>query len=125
MFPMMRNTVAVAAAFFGFMLIHTSAAEPAPQAGEKAEVRKGTVTGIVTARGEKSIEVQADGEEKARRYVPNWKGGAPKDGGGLDKDMLAQLKTVTVKSRVRIEWIFEERFRVVKLEVLKKAEEKK
>lgn len=125
MFRFMRYSVVAMATCCGFMLIHSTAAEQEPKKGEKAEVRKGTVTGIVTARDEKSIDVQADGEEKARKYVPHWKGGLPKDGGGLDKDMLAQLKTVTVKSRVRIEWVFEERFRVVKLEVLKKAEEKK
>ncbi len=86
--------------------------------------RKGTVSGVVTAKGDTWLEVQADGEEKARRYVPHWKGGAPDKGGGLDKDMLAQIKKVDVKARVRIEWEFEERARVVKLEVLKKDDKK-
>ena len=86
--------------------------------------RKGTVSGVVTAKGDNWLEVQADGEEKARRYVPHWKGGAPDKGGGPDKDMVAQIKKVEVKARVRIEWEFEERARVVKLEVLKKEEKK-
>ncbi len=86
--------------------------------------RKGTVTGVVSAKGDNWLEVKADGEEKARRYVPHWRGGAPDKGGGPDKDMVAQIKKVEVNARVRLEWEFEERARVVKLEVLKKEEKK-
>ena len=82
--------------------------------------RKGTVTGVVTAKGDNWIEVKADGEEKGRRYVPHWRGGNPKDGGGPDKEMVARIKEVPVKARVRLEWSFEERPRVEKIEVLKK-----
>ncbi|MCI0702613.1 MAG: hypothetical protein L0241_16135 [Planctomycetia bacterium] len=89
---------------------------------KKEKDRKGTVTGVVTAKGDNWIEVKADGEEKARRYVPQWKGGLPKDGGGPDKGMVAQIKKVPLKSRVRIEWLFEERPRVMKIEVLKKPD---
>src|SRR5262245_13691328 len=38
------------------------------------ESRKGAVTGVVTAKGETWIEVKGDGEKKARRYVPHWRG---------------------------------------------------
>jgi hypothetical protein len=94
-----------------------------PKKDEKE--RKGVVTGVVTAKGDAAknqhwIEVKADGEEKARKYVPHWKGGLPKDGGGPDKEMIAELKKIDVKARVRLEWEFEERARVVKIEVLKK-----
>jgi hypothetical protein len=84
------------------------------------EPRKGTVTGVVTAKGDNWIEVKADGEEKARRYVPHWRGGAPADGGGLDKEMVGKIKETPVNSRVRLEWSFEERPRVEKIEILKK-----
>ena len=96
----------------------TTAEEPKKE-GEK----KGTVTGVVTAKGENWIEVKADGEEKARRYVPHWRGGNPKDGGGPDKEMVAKIKEVPVKARVRLEWTFEERPRVEKIEVLRKDKE--
>jgi hypothetical protein len=89
------------------------------------EGRKGTVTGVVSAKGDNWIEVKADGEEKARRYVPHWKGGAPAAGGGPDKEMVAEIKKVAVNSRVKLDWEFEERARVVKIEVLKKPEDKK
>lgn len=89
---------------------------------KKDEVRKGTVTGIVTAKAENWIEVKADGEEKARKYVPHWRGGAPDKGGGPDKEMIAKLKEIPVNSRVKLEWTFEERPRVEKIEILKKGE---
>jgi hypothetical protein len=85
------------------------------------EGKKGTVTGVVTAKDDNNrwIEVKADGEEKARRYVPHWRGGNPKDGGGPDKDTVAKIKEVPLKARVRLEWSFQERPRVEKIEVLK------
>jgi hypothetical protein len=82
------------------------------------EGRKGTVTGVVTAKGENWIEVKADGEEKARRYVPHWRGGAPADGGGPDKEMVARIKEIPLESRVKLDWKFEERPRVEKIHVL-------
>ena len=80
--------------------------------------RKGVVTGIVTAKGENWIEVRGDGEEKARRYVPHWRGGAPAAGGGPDKAMVARIGEVSVHSRVKLDWAFEERPRVEQIEVL-------
>ena len=92
---------------------------------KKNEKRGGTVTGVVSAKGDNWIEVKGDGEEKGRKYVPHWRGGNPADGGGPDKKMLAEIKAVPVKSRVRLEWTFEERPRVEKIEVLKKPEPEK
>ena len=67
------------------------------------EGKKGTVTGVVTAKADNStwIEVKADGEEKPRRYMPNWKGGQPKDGGGPDKEVVARIKETPLKARVQ------------------------
>lgn len=86
--------------------------------------KKGTVVGTLSAKGDNWIEVKADGEEKGRRYVPHWRGGAPADGGGPDKKMLARFKELKIGTRVRIEWVFEERARVEKIEVLKSGKEK-
>ena len=73
---------AVAAVGFG---LAAGTAQDRKDDKKKEETRKGTVTGLVTARGDNWIEVKADGEEKGRRYVPHWKGGLPANGGGLDK----------------------------------------
>ncbi|MFN4257835.1 MAG: FecR family protein [Gemmataceae bacterium] len=81
--------------------------------------KTGTVVGVITNKGENFIEVKADGEAEGRRYVPRWVGGLPKDGGGPDKTMLKVIRELKVGSRVRIEWFFEERPRVVKVEVIK------
>ena len=97
------------------------AQEPKKKDGD--EGKKGTVTGVVTAKGDNWIEVKADGEEKARRYMPNWKGGQPKDGGGPDKEIVAKIKETPLKARVRLEWSFHERPRVEKIEVLKAKKE--
>jgi hypothetical protein len=86
---------------------------------KEPETKSGTVVGVLAAKTENTIEVKADGEEKPRRYVPQWVGGAPAQGGGFDKEMLKTIKELKVGSRVRIEWKFEERPRVVKVEVLK------
>ena len=89
-------------------------------AGEKKEEKKsGTVAGVVTAKDKNWLEVKADGEEKARRYTPKWIGGMPAQGGGLDKKILQAIAEIKVGSRVRLEWEFDERPRVVKLDMLK------
>jgi hypothetical protein len=94
--------------------------------GDKPEKKAGTLTGVVTAKDKNWVEVKADGEEKGRKYMPHWVGGQPAQGGGLDKKMLQAIADVKVGSRVRLEWEFDERPRVVKLEVLKApADEKK
>jgi hypothetical protein len=93
-----------------------------PKKKDPDEGKKGTVTGIVAAKGDNWIEIKADGEEKPRRYTLNWKGGQPKDGGGYDKEIVAQMKEISLKTRVRLEWSFHERPRVDKIEVLKKEE---
>ncbi len=74
--------------------------------------KKGTVTGVVTARGETFIDVKPD-DGPTERYIPRWIGGMPKDGGGLDKDMLKILAKVKVGAKVKVSWIYEERKRVI------------
>jgi hypothetical protein len=91
---------------------------------EELEKKSGAVVGELTAKGPAWIEVKADGEQKARRYVPSWVGGAPQDGGGPDKEIVKIIKDLTVGSRLRLEWKFEERPRIVKVEVLKRAPDK-
>lgn len=110
------------AAVLGLVLVFSAVGRAdEPKKKNPDEGKKGTVTGTVTAKGPNWIEVKADGEQRPRRYVPNWVGGQPKDGGGPDKAMVATIKETPVKSRVRIEWEFHERPRVVKIEVLKKG----
>ena len=88
---------------------------------DKPAKKSGSVTGEITAKDKdnKWIEVKADGEEKARKYIPHWRGGAPKDGGGPDKEMVKVFTTLKVGSRIQLDWEFEEHLRAVKIDVLK------
>lgn len=86
--------------------------------GKTPEARGGKTVGVVTSKGEAFIEVRSDGEEKPRRYMPNWVGGA---GGGLDKAMLQTIGRTTVGSRVKLDWRFDERPRVTKIEAIAPA----
>jgi hypothetical protein len=88
------------------------------------EGKKGVAIGLLTEKGPNFIEVKADGEEKARRYVPHWVGGAPAAGGGPDKKMLKIFSELKVGSRLEVEWVFEERLRAVSVKVLKVPAEK-
>lgn len=107
----------LAAALLALGLCSATAADE-----KKADQKGGKVAGVVTAKGENFIEVKADGEEKARRYVPNWVGGAPAQGGGPDKKMLAEIGKAPLGARVELTWKFEERARVVELKVVKAPE---
>jgi hypothetical protein len=82
------------------------------------EGKKGKTIGMLTEKSEKFIEVKADGEEKARRYVPQWVGGNPDKGGGPDKKTVKTFLELKVGSRVEVEWVYEERFRALKVTVL-------
>jgi hypothetical protein len=95
-----------------------------PEEKKKDEPRKGTVTGVVSAKDTNWIEVKADGEEKARRYTAQWRSN-PGGGGGPDKDTVAKIKETPLNARVKLDWEFDERARVMKIEVLKKPDEKK
>lgn len=108
----------------GLLVAATAGAPTAPADDTKDEPRQGTAAGVVTAKGDHWIEIKADGEEKGRRYVPHWKGGLPKDGGGLDRDMLARLKATPLGARVRIEWVYAERLRIAKIDVLRRPDDK-
>lgn len=85
---------------------------PAPAQDQEAE-RRGTVTGTATTKGGFWIEVKADGEEKARRYFC-----------GSNPDALKAVKNAEVGSRIRLEWRFQEVFRVVKIDVIRAAPKK-
>jgi hypothetical protein len=100
-----RLVVLILAAF-GFMLADNWVS---------AQVKtKGSVVGFVTAKGNGWIEIKADGEEKARRYLPF--GGS----GGPDKSVLKAIDDTPVDARVQMDWIYDNRCRVVRIQVLKK-----
>src|SRR5262245_63754750 len=120
---MLTRRIALVALLAGAVLAGAGRADDKKD-DKKDEKRGGTIVGVVSAKDKAWIEVKADGEDKARRYVPHWKGGLPKDGGGPDPKMVEEIGKVAVGSRVQIMWEFEERPRVTKIEVLKAPEKK-
>lgn len=112
------GAVLVSGSWGSFQLV-AGEEKQAPKADAKEEKKSGTIVGVIAAKGKDYLEVKADGEEKARRYVPRWVGGAPKDGGGYDKETVKTIGELKVGTRIKLEWEFEERPRVVKVTVLK------
>ncbi|MBM3995114.1 MAG: hypothetical protein FJ303_13325 [Planctomycetes bacterium] len=80
------------------------------------EGKKGTVVGILVAKEKAAIFVKGDGQEEARRYVPQWVGNAS---GGPDKEVLKIFHDLKIGSRIEVEWVFEERLRALKVKVLR------
>lgn len=52
-------------------------------------------------------------------FMAHWRGGNPKDGGGLDKETLAKLEHFKAGQKVKIGWTWEERRRIEQIELLK------
>lgn len=125
----MSRLVALCGFVAALALVFTAAhaQEKGSDKKEKDTVKKGKVIGILVGIGKekKAIEVKADGEEKARVYVPHWVGGAPAQGGGPDKKMLKVFSELKVGSRVEVTWEFEERLRAVEVKVLQAPKEQK
>jgi hypothetical protein len=112
---------------FGLALTFTgdgALAQDKKKEKDPQEGKKGKVIGTLTDKGANFIEVKANGEEKGRKYVPHWVGGAPADGGGPDKNVLKVISELKVGSRVEVEWEFEERLRILTVKVLKLPPEK-
>src|SRR6266481_4671502 len=80
----------------------TGGAQEKKKEKDPHEGKKGTVIGTLVAKEKNWIEVKADGEEKGRKYIPQWIGGAPANGGGPDKDMLKVIHDLKVGSRIEV-----------------------
>ena len=83
-----------------------------------AREKSGVAEGILVSKDKNSISVVVDGSEEPMRFTPHWRGGNPKDGGGLDKKMVEEIKELIVSNRVRVKWEYEERHRVVDVETI-------
>jgi hypothetical protein len=106
------------------VLLSECAAQDKKKQKDPQEGKKGKIIGTLTDKGPAWIELNADGEEKGRKYVPHWVGGMPAQGGGPDKKVVKVISELKVGSRIEIEWEFEERLRVLTVKVLKLPPEK-
>ena len=85
----------------------------------------GTVTGKVVAKGETWFDLKPEGKGPTERYVPEWHGGAPAEGGGLDKEMVSAIGKLKVGDTAKVAWRYDERKRVVGVEWIRSASEEK
>ncbi|GAF71076.1 unnamed protein product, partial [marine sediment metagenome] len=97
----------------------TSVDPPGETSGTDALIiARGTAIGAVSNKGEHEsipgahwIEVTSVTGKKAR-YIPEWKGGAPHQGGGPDREVLAEIRELNVGDRVAVAWYVDDHLRV-------------
>ena len=90
-----------------------AAPEPTPKE------TKGKIVGLITQKDGGKITVK--GEEGSLSLMPYWRGGMPSAGGGFDKEMLKQLEKFKIGDTVKIAWVFEEHYRIDKIQRVEKA----
>ncbi len=86
--------------------------------------KNGVVEGVIV-QIPKGKHLVLETEEGNVHLSPHWKGGMPKDGGGLDKKILKTIASCKVGDVVRIRWSFEERMRIDALTKLRKKKSRK
>ena len=74
---------------------------------------KGTLTGTIEKIEKGKVTLAVDG--KHYLVMPNWIGGNPKDGGGPDKQILAQVEHFKVGDAVTVAWTFNEHRRIASI----------
>jgi hypothetical protein len=122
---MMRIVISLSALGLALIVGLPGGAQEKKKEKDPHEGRKGTVIGTLVAKDKNWIEVKADGEEKGRKYVPQWVGGMPAQGGGPDKKMLEIFSKLKIGSRIEVEWLFEERLRAMGVKVIKASADDK
>ncbi len=88
------------------------AAEREEPPAERRGVDRGVITELSPVRG--ALTLRSD-QGYVRAYIPQWKGGMPKEGGGPDPVIVERLRTLAVGDRVELAWEWEEHYRLVKI----------
>ena len=78
-----------------------------------AREKSGVTEGILVSKDKKSITVLPDGAKETINFTPKMRGGEP------DKKALEAIHESIHTNRVRVQWEFDERYRVVSIQVLK------
>jgi hypothetical protein len=74
----------------------------------------GSVRGLVVAKGENWIDVKED-KKPLERFIPQWLGRLPEDGGGLDQAILSTIAETDIGGEVIIKWAYDDRKRITGL----------
>jgi hypothetical protein len=93
-------------------------APPKPKARGDEVTAKGTLVGTVAAKGPAWIEITGE-DGKTQRYISEWRGGMPADGGGPDKEVVGQIQALKPGDRVRLRWHLDHHLRVEAIDPLR------
>jgi len=85
--------------------------------GDEATAR-GTLVGTVAAKGRAWLEITGE-DGKTERYIPDWRGGMPDQGGGPDQEVVKQIQGVKAGDRIRIRWHRDHHLRVEQVEPMR------
>jgi len=88
------------------------AAEREAPPAERRGIDRGVITELAPMRG--ALTLRSD-QGYVRAYVPQWKGGLPKDGGKPDPALVERLRTFAVGDRVELTWEWDEQYRGLKI----------
>ncbi len=97
-----------------------AAAQAADQPGEpppdrstddRVVIARGTLVGTVIQKGRAWVEVRSEAGN-AERYIPEWRGGMPRDGGGPDAGIVAKIGRLNVGDRVSVRWYVNDHVRI-------------
>jgi len=78
---------------------------------DRVIIARGTVVGTVVNKGRAWIQIRSD-SGKTHRYIPPWRGGSPRDGGGPDKQIVAAIRKLKAGNRVRVKWYVNDHLRI-------------
>jgi hypothetical protein len=90
--------------------------------GEEAKSQGGSLTGVITAKGDVWIEVRSPEGKDAQRFLPRWIGRMPADGGHLEESILKKIRELKVGDKVELKWMFEEHNRVLEIKKIGSSE---
>lgn len=92
-------------------------ADPPPPGKSGGVIAEGAVVGTVEGKGDGWIEIKSE-SGKTTRYIPEWHGGYPAQGGGPDKDIIHGISLLVVGDQVVVKWHVDNHVRIDSIEKL-------
>jgi hypothetical protein len=79
---------------------------------------EGTVAGTVIENSSASLTIRTDEDSPRKlKFAPQWVGGSPADGGGLDQAMQKTMGNLKPGQKVQVKWVYQERLHAVSITV--------
>lgn len=85
--------------------------------GRDSWADRGRMEGILSAKGDTWIEV-LDDRDLSHRFIPQWRGEGPANGGAFDEEMMECINQLVVGNRVAVKWVHDGHLRVLDADTL-------